>query len=152
MARSLHATNVALCNVKVTVGSRGLRREGRHLRHVEPRQSEQFRPLAVGDEQAGLAPGEDHPPDAGGDDQLSAGPRPRLAPRTGLKRAVNGRFRQPRITGREPFVTLDGVRMSRKKMYFSSGKAARELGYKPRPAREAIAVAVEWFNANGYLQ
>ena len=57
-----------------------------------------------------------------------------------------------RITGREPFVTLDGVRMSRKKMYFSSSKAARELGYKPRPAREAIAVAVEWFNANGYLQ
>ena len=57
-----------------------------------------------------------------------------------------------RITGREPFVTLDGVRMSRKKMYFSSSKAARELGYKTRPAREAIAVAVEWFNANGYLQ
>jgi dihydroflavonol-4-reductase len=57
-----------------------------------------------------------------------------------------------RITGREPFVTLDGVRMSRKKMYFSSSKAARELGYKPRPAREAITAAVEWFNANGYLQ
>jgi dihydroflavonol-4-reductase len=57
-----------------------------------------------------------------------------------------------RITGREPFVTLDGVRMSRKKMYFSSSKAVRELGYKARSAREAIAVAVEWFNANGYLQ
>ncbi|HEV2189728.1 MAG TPA: NAD-dependent dehydratase, partial [Stellaceae bacterium] len=56
-----------------------------------------------------------------------------------------------RITGREPFTTLDGVRMSRKKMYFSSAKATRELGYAPRPAREAIADAIAWFEANGYL-
>ncbi len=57
-----------------------------------------------------------------------------------------------RITGRDPFVTLDGVRMSRKKMYFTSEKASRELGYAPRPAREAIADAVSWFEANGYLK
>jgi dihydroflavonol-4-reductase len=57
-----------------------------------------------------------------------------------------------RVTGRDPFVTLDGVRMSRKKMYFSSEKASRELGYAPRPAREAIADAVGWFKANGYLK
>jgi dihydroflavonol-4-reductase len=57
-----------------------------------------------------------------------------------------------RVTGREPFITLDGVRMSRKKMYFSSEKASRELGYTPRPAREAIADAVGWFRDNGYLQ
>jgi dihydroflavonol-4-reductase len=57
-----------------------------------------------------------------------------------------------RITGRDPFVTLDGVRMSRKKMYFSSEKASRELGYTPRPARQAIADAVGWFEANGYLR
>ena len=56
-----------------------------------------------------------------------------------------------RFTGREPFVTLDGVRMSRKKMYFTSAKASQELGYRPRPAREAIADAVSWFRANGYL-
>ena len=56
-----------------------------------------------------------------------------------------------RVTGREPFTTLDGVRMARKKMYFSSAKASRELGYRPRPAREAIADAVDWFAANGYL-
>jgi len=56
-----------------------------------------------------------------------------------------------RLTGREPFVTLDGARMSRKKMYFSSGKAIRELGYTARPARMAIADAVAWFKANGYL-
>jgi dihydroflavonol-4-reductase len=56
-----------------------------------------------------------------------------------------------RLTGRQPFTTLDGVRMSRKKMYFSSAKARRELGYDPRPAREAISDAVDWFAANGYL-
>ena len=57
-----------------------------------------------------------------------------------------------RITGRDPFVTLDGVRMSRKKMYFTSQRASHELGYAPRPAREAIADAVRWFKANGYLK
>jgi dihydroflavonol-4-reductase len=56
-----------------------------------------------------------------------------------------------RATGREPFITLDGVRMARKKMYFSSARASRELGYTPRPAREAIADAIAWFRANGYL-
>ncbi|HWB49946.1 MAG TPA: hopanoid-associated sugar epimerase [Stellaceae bacterium] len=56
-----------------------------------------------------------------------------------------------RVTGREPFTTLDGVRMSRKKMYFSSAKAMRVLGYAPRSAQQAIADAVAWFEANGYL-
>ena len=41
--------------------------------------------------------------------------------------------------------------MSRKKMFFSSARAMRELGYAPRPARQAIADAVAWFKANGYL-
>lgn len=57
-----------------------------------------------------------------------------------------------RITGREPFSTRDGVRMAKKKMYFSSAKAMRELAYRPRPAREALADAVSWFEANGYLR
>jgi dihydroflavonol-4-reductase len=57
-----------------------------------------------------------------------------------------------RVTGRDPFVTLDGVRMSRKKMYFTSQRASHELGYAPRSAREAIADAVRWFEANGYLK
>ena len=56
-----------------------------------------------------------------------------------------------RLTGREPFATLDGVRMSRKKMFSARRKAMRELGYAPRPAREAIADAIAWFEANGYL-
>ena len=57
-----------------------------------------------------------------------------------------------RATGREPFITVDGVRMARKRMYFSSAKACREFGYRPRPAREAIADAVAWFRANGDLR
>ena len=56
-----------------------------------------------------------------------------------------------RLTGKEPFITLDGVRMSRKQMYFTSAKASCELHYMPRPAREAIAAAIDWFKANGYL-
>jgi dihydroflavonol-4-reductase len=56
-----------------------------------------------------------------------------------------------RLTGREPFVTLDGARMSKKTMFFSSARSVRELGYAPRPARQAIADAVAWFKTNGYL-
>lgn len=53
--------------------------------------------------------------------------------------------------GEEPFATVDGVRMARKKMFFKSEKAARELGYAPRPADEALADAILWFRENGYL-
>ncbi len=55
-----------------------------------------------------------------------------------------------RLTGREPLLTVDALRMSRKKMFFSSAKAEKELGYSHRPAREAIKDAVAWFKENGY--
>jgi len=51
----------------------------------------------------------------------------------------------------EPRITVDGVRMARKLMYFSSEKARRELGYSPRPAIEALRDAIEWFYKEGYL-
>jgi dihydroflavonol-4-reductase len=54
-----------------------------------------------------------------------------------------------RISRREPFVTVDGLRMARKLMFFSSAKAQRELGYTPRPAREAIRSAVADFRRRG---
>ena len=57
-----------------------------------------------------------------------------------------------RLTGRPTRVTVEGVRMARKRMFFSSAKAERELGYRARPAREAIAEAVRWFAENGYLR
>lgn len=55
-----------------------------------------------------------------------------------------------KVTGIEPFATVDGIRMARKFMYFSHEKAGRELGYSPRPAREALAAAIAWFRENGY--
>jgi dihydroflavonol-4-reductase len=48
--------------------------------------------------------------------------------------------------GSEPQITVDGLRMSLKKMYFDSSRARRELGYVSRPAAAAIAAAVEWFS------
>ncbi|MEX1205224.1 MAG: hopanoid-associated sugar epimerase [Dongiaceae bacterium] len=51
----------------------------------------------------------------------------------------------------DPIVTVDGVRMSKKRMYFSSDKARRDLGYAPRPGAEALRDALDWFRAGGYL-
>jgi len=58
---------------------------------------------------------------------------------------VTGKIRQ-----REPRVTLDSVRMGRKKMFVTSAKAERELGWNPGPVDGALRRAVEWFRANGY--
>jgi dihydroflavonol-4-reductase len=53
--------------------------------------------------------------------------------------------------GVEPLVTRDHLRMARKKMFFSSAKAIRELGYAPRPARLAVHDAIAWFRAAGMV-
>ncbi len=53
--------------------------------------------------------------------------------------------------GVAPLVTRDHLRMAAKKMFFSHAKATRELGFRPRPASEAVADAVAWFQANGRL-
>jgi len=55
-----------------------------------------------------------------------------------------------RITGKPPMAPLDAVRMARKKMWVSIGKAGRELGYVPGPVDAALARAVAWFQENGY--
>jgi dihydroflavonol-4-reductase len=57
-----------------------------------------------------------------------------------------------RVTGREPFVTVDALRMAKYRMFFSSAKAERDLGYKTRPYRDALADAVAWFRQAGYLR
>ena len=56
-----------------------------------------------------------------------------------------------RLSGREPFVTVDGVKLSRKRMYFSSAKAIRDLGYAARPADEGLSDAIAWFRAHAML-
>jgi len=55
------------------------------------------------------------------------------------------------ILRREPRVTIDAVRMGRKKMFASSVKAERELGWRAVPVDDALRRAVEWFQANGYV-
>ena len=54
------------------------------------------------------------------------------------------------LRGREPRATIDAVRMGRKKMFVSSSKAERDLGWKSIPVDAALRRAVEWFQANGY--
>jgi dihydroflavonol-4-reductase len=56
-----------------------------------------------------------------------------------------------RLTGGVPKVPLDAVRMSRKRMYFSSAKAIRELGLPQTDPAIAIREAVEWFFQHGYV-
>ena len=51
---------------------------------------------------------------------------------------------------REPRATIDAVRMGRKKMFVSSSKAERDLGWKTVPVDAALHRAVQWFQANGY--
>jgi dihydroflavonol-4-reductase len=54
------------------------------------------------------------------------------------------------LLGREPRATVEAVRMGKKKMWASSGKAERELGWKAVSADGALRRAVEWFRVNGY--
>jgi dihydroflavonol-4-reductase len=56
-----------------------------------------------------------------------------------------------RGTGREPFITVDGLRMSKNRMFFTAAKAERELGFHARPYAEGIRDAIEWFRQAGYL-
>jgi dihydroflavonol-4-reductase len=56
-----------------------------------------------------------------------------------------------KISGRSGRLTLEGVRMSRKLMYFSSDKAQRELGYRWRPPAQAFDDAIRWFHERGRL-
>ena len=56
-----------------------------------------------------------------------------------------------RITGKEPLLTADALRMSRYRMFFSSEKAKRELGFQARAYRQGIEDALAWFGAHGYL-
>ncbi|GAB3675019.1 hopanoid-associated sugar epimerase [Salinisphaera aquimarina] len=56
-----------------------------------------------------------------------------------------------KLSGRTPFVTVDGVKLARKRMYFSHARADAELGYQSRDARDALADAIAWYFAHRYL-
>jgi len=57
-----------------------------------------------------------------------------------------------RLTGISTRLTLESVRLARKRMFFSSDKAVRELGYRWRPAGEAFADAVRWLREEHLLR
>ncbi|NIJ33124.1 hopanoid-associated sugar epimerase [Sphingomonas oligoaromativorans] len=56
-----------------------------------------------------------------------------------------------RMTGREPMLTRDALRMAKYRMFFSSERAKAELGYTARPWREAVADAIGWFRQEGMI-
>jgi dihydroflavonol-4-reductase len=72
-------------------------------------------------------------------------PRPLLYPLAAAAEAM------AHFSEREPFMTIDGLRMSRHRMFFSSAKAECDLGYTARPYHKALTDALAWFGANGHL-
>ena len=85
-----------------------------------------------------------------------AGLAGRAAPRIGLPRTplfplAYAAEAVARFTGKEPFITVDALKMAKYRMFFSSAKAERELGYSARPYREALIDALAWFRMSGYL-
>jgi dihydroflavonol-4-reductase len=85
-----------------------------------------------------------------------AGMAGRRAPKIKLPRAplfplAWGAEALARLTGKEPMLTADALRMSRYRMFFSSEKARRELGYRARPYARGLEDALAWFGAKGYL-
>jgi dihydroflavonol-4-reductase len=56
-----------------------------------------------------------------------------------------------RLAGREPQIPVEGVKMSRHRMFVESDKAARELGYNPTSVEAALERAVRWYEEHGYL-
>jgi dihydroflavonol-4-reductase len=77
---------------------------------------------------------------------------PRLKlPRVPLFPLAFGAEAIARLTGKEPLLTVDGLRLARYRMFFTSAKAERELGYRSRPYQEGVVDALAWFRTAGYL-
>jgi dihydroflavonol-4-reductase len=83
--------------------------------------------------------------------ELTARPAPRLrAPVPLMFAAAWFDELRCRLTGATPFVPLEGVRMSRERMYVDASKTQRELGVESRPVRDAVLRAVTWYREHGY--
>jgi dihydroflavonol-4-reductase len=80
-----------------------------------------------------------------------AAPRVRL-PRVAVYPIAFASEMIARFTGREPFATLDGLRMAKYRMFFTSAKAQAELGYTARPVIEALKDALTWFRQAGMIR
>ncbi len=73
-------------------------------------------------------------------------PRRLLYPAAAVAEMIAGRTR------REPFLTIDGLRMAKNRMFFTSAKAERDLGFVARPYGEGLRDAVDWFRGAGHLK
>ena len=73
-------------------------------------------------------------------------PRAPLYPLAAIFEAV------AQVTGKEPMLTRDALKMAKRKMFYTSAKAERELGYRARPYGEGIADALAWFREHGYVK
>ncbi len=82
------------------------------------------------------------------------GRRPPLMklPRAAIYPFAYGAELAARFTGREPFATVDGLRMARYHMHFDDSKARRALGYTSRPYRDGLLEAIDWFASAGYMK
>ncbi len=78
-------------------------------------------------------------------------PAVRLPPNLVLPLAYISEALANLITHREPLMTVTGVKLSRKPMFFSSQRAIDELGYRPRPAVDALRDALDWYRQHGYF-
>jgi dihydroflavonol-4-reductase len=78
-------------------------------------------------------------------------PRIRL-PRAALFPLAYAAEAAAHVTRREPFLTVDGLRMAKQRMFFTSAKAERELGFSARPVVTALADAIAWFRAQGMIK
>jgi dihydroflavonol-4-reductase len=78
-------------------------------------------------------------------------PRVRL-PRSAIVPLALAAETVARFTGREPFVTMDALRMSRYRMFFTAAKAERDLGFTARPFTDALTDAIRWFRDAGHLK
>jgi len=78
-------------------------------------------------------------------------PRVRL-PRAPLYPLAFGAEAFARLSGKEPFLTVDALKMSKYFMYFSSAKAKTELGFQARPFVRGIEDAIRWFRQAGYIR
>lgn len=79
-------------------------------------------------------------------------PRVKLPYSVVLFMAYANHFFSRTLLNREPGIPLEGVKLSRKKMYFSAEKARRELGLPQSPVHHALLKAVEWYRAHGYVR
>ncbi|MEO6216308.1 MAG: hopanoid-associated sugar epimerase [Sphingomonas sp.] len=73
-------------------------------------------------------------------------------PRTPLFPLAYANEALARVTGKDPFLTVDSLKMAKHKMFFSSARAEAELGYTARPWEEAVADAVAWFRGAGMIR